>query len=254
MKEQAPIPLAQVIGDNCRRIRLREMRTQSDVAAACQRVGLGWGYRRVAQLEAGGVSPTLPTLLRLAAAMDSLEPVGVEPVTVADLLKSDAPVRLSDDAAEDESIPGELLPYLLGRRAIELLPHLRPFTPPREDEAENTPKRSRSDYGRADERAAKALGIRRPEMMVLTHSLWGHGLEAERERRAAEAGDGVNRAARAWITTSLRDELTAELERRRSAPPVPHAGPPPPAPPAPAAGSELASGGGDTSAGRGSRS
>jgi transcriptional regulator with XRE-family HTH domain len=229
MTDEPAVPLSQVIGENCRRIRLREGRTQGDVAAACQRVGLGWGYRRVAQLEAGGVAASLPTLLRLAAALDSL---GVEPVTVADLLWSDALVRLSDDAAEDEALPGQLLPHMLTVwRGRELLPHLRPFTAGEEDDDADGPLRVRSDYGRADERAAKSLGLRRAEMIELTHSLWGHGLETERERRAAESGIGENRAARSWITTSLRDALEAELERRRQSPePVQHAGPPRPLP------------------------
>jgi transcriptional regulator with XRE-family HTH domain len=211
MTDQLGVPLSQVIGDNCRRIRLREGRTQGDVAAACVRVGLGWGYRRVAQLEAGGVAPTVPTLLRLTAALDSL---GIEPVTLADLLASEAPVRLSDDAAGQEAIPGELmLSMLTWGRGQDLLPHLRPFPV---DEKETTRKeRARSDYGRADERAAKEVGLRRPEMVAITHSLWGHGLETERERRAAESDIGQNRAARAWITTALRNELQAELERQR---------------------------------------
>lgn len=52
-------------------------------------------------------------------------------------------------------------------------------------------------------------------MVDLTRRLWGHSLEAERNRRAEESGIGQNRAARAWVTAELRRQLREELDRER---------------------------------------
>lgn len=211
MPDQPAPSLPDVIGHNCREIRLRGGWTQGEVSAACLRAGLGWGYRRVAQLEAGEVAASLPTLLRLTAALDSL---GGSRVTVTDLLQWEGPIRLSEHGGDE--IPGPLLLAALtgaapGREIAELL---APFTSG-EDDAVGRPQRAAADYGRADSRAAADLGLKRAAMVDLTRRLWGHSLEAERNRRAEESGIGQNRAARAWVTAELRRQLREELDRER---------------------------------------
>lgn len=199
--------LSQVVGANCRRIRLGLGATQSQVAAACVQTGLVWGHRRVAQLEAGEAAATLPTLLRLAAALDVI--AGGTTVSVVDLLRWDGLVVLADG----ETVPGELLAAVVTGTATAgtLAAHLHPA-----DTGEGGPDgrlRARSGWGRADERAARRLGLNREAMIALTHHLWGQGLEAERDRRAAAAGVDGNRTGRAWITSALEAQLREALNR-----------------------------------------
>jgi hypothetical protein len=193
------------MGGNARRIRVDVLRaTQVAVADACVRVGLGWGFRRVAQLESGQVAASLPTLFLLAAALDSLTPPQ-RPITVADLIAHDGAVHL----APGIDVPGStLVGVLRGGRAQNLLPFATPFATPFEDPGTDTQvrERARAGYGRADARVARELGLNQGAMVSATTALWGHGLEAERNRRAAESST-TSRVGLSRITAALRDEL-----------------------------------------------
>jgi hypothetical protein len=203
----AGTPIAQVIGGNARRIRVEVLRTtQVAVADACVRVGLGWGFRRVAQLEAGQVAASLPTLFLLAAALDSLTTPPMA-VTVVDLIAHDGRVHL----APGTEVPGPtLVGVLRGGRAQNLLPFASPFEDPGTDA--RVRERARVDYGRADARVARELGIGQDAMVAATAALWGQGLEVERNHRAAETGT-TSRVGLARITAALRDELRSHLGR-----------------------------------------
>ena len=203
MNSPPSTPIAQVIGGNARRIRVEVLRTtQVAVADACVRVGLGWGFRRVAQLESGQVAASLPTLFLLAAALDSLTPPQ-RPITVADLISHDGSVHL----APGIDVPGStLVGVIRGGRAQNLLPFANPFEDPGTDTDTRVRERARAGYGRADARVARELGLNQGAMVAATAELWGHGLEVERNRRAAETGT-TSRVGLARITATLRDEL-----------------------------------------------
>lgn len=212
--EPPVLSLPQLIGHNARRIRTERGWTQSQVAAALRRVGIPGQHRRVSQIEGGDLAPTLPNLLRLAAALDML---CEDPITVADLLRTGGLVRLPGVAVE--TVPGPLLLQVVsGAPAAALLPHLRPEGAGDEDWSENPSDGgggvSEIAYGRADERVARQLGINRATMQSLCRQLWGRSLEAERDRRATLlAQEYTRQGARAAVTAQLREELQAELER-----------------------------------------
>ena len=87
-----------------------------------------------------------------------------------------------------------------------LLPFANPFEDPGTDPDTRVRERARAGYGRADARVARELGLNQGARVAATAALWGHGLEAERNRRAAETGT-TSRVGLSRITATLRDEL-----------------------------------------------
>lgn len=203
--------MPQVIGLNLRRIRGENGWTQDMVASACRRVGLRGTATRVAQIEAGDFAPTIPNLVRLAAALDSLSG---RSVAIPDLLRSPWPIQLSDNPAETISAD-DLSALLAGRPAAAAGPKLLavPDTPRKPP----SPLPPQASFGRADERVARQLGLRKREMQELTLAVWGRGLQAERDDRAAALARRGRRVALRLVTAQLRGELEAELEQRRAA-------------------------------------
>ena len=204
-----PRTLPQVIGHNVRRIRLERRLPQEAVAAACRAKGLRGTGSRIAQIEAGDIAPTLPNVVRLAAALSTLGGA----VTLSDLLQSEGAIQLADDP--DELVTGDqFVAFLAGWPADDIGAYLRAV--PDADAPRPAPLTPLppgvSGWGRADERTSRQLGLRKRAMQELTRSVWGWGLEAERERRVTETG-----RARGVITAELKEELMTELERRRAA-------------------------------------
>lgn len=211
MIDPAPMTIPQVIGMNVRRIRLEGGWTQDNVASACRWVGLRGSGSRIAQIESGDIAPTLPNLLRLAAALDSL---GGE-VGIHDLLRWDGPIQVADNPSE--TIRGEdLLAILAGASAGRIFGQLSPSDRDDREPVPALPFDMVRGFGRADDRVARQLGLRKHQMQELTHALWGRGLEAERDRRVSESEhEHDRRVARGVVTAELREELRTELNRRR---------------------------------------
>jgi transcriptional regulator with XRE-family HTH domain len=209
MPTPPPRTLPQVIGHNVRRIRLERRLTQDAIAAACRGSGLRGAGSRIAQIEAGDIAPTLPNVVRLAAALSALGGA----VTLPDLLQSEGAIQLADDP--DELVTSDqLVAFLAGWPADDIGAYLRAVPDadaPRPGPLTPLPP-GVSGWGRADERTGRQLGLRKRAMQELTRSVWGWGLEAERERRVNETG-----RARGAITAELKEELVAELERRQAA-------------------------------------
>ena len=199
---------------NLRRLRLAGGWTQDNVASACRWVGLKGSGSRIAQIERGDLAPTLPNLLRLTAALDSLG----DPVGLHDLLWCEGLIQVAEDPTE--TITGQdLLALLAGEEGGRIHDRLQPVARSGEDSTPipALPVEMLAGFGRADERVARQLGLRKQQMQELTHALWGRGLEAERDRRVAQAEhEQARRVARGIVTAELREELQAELERRRT--------------------------------------
>ncbi|UBV14964.1 helix-turn-helix domain-containing protein [Mycolicibacterium fortuitum] len=195
-------PLSQVIGRNVRELRLGAGLTQQDVATAMVRLGLPWDSGRVARLEAGSGSPTLPTLVLVAVALDQLT-AGRRKVTVVDLLRSGAVVELSPGV---EVASTALVGVLRGGRAGDLIEGtLYPFARTGMSPLLVT---LRAAYGRAEQRAAAELGVDRETMLRLSAELWGRSLSAERDARA-EVANVTSRVEKARITRTLIGEAEA---------------------------------------------
>lgn len=205
------MPLAQVIGLNAKRLRAEAAATQQQVATALVHLGLPWGSGRVAALEAGDVSPTLPTLVLVAAALDGLLPAR-RAVTLADLLTFDGKVGLVTGVEVPSSA---LVGVVRGGAASALAEYPRPFTTARESAPELS---ARETYGRTEQRAAAELGLPRDTMIQLSTTLWGRNLAEERDARA-EAAVVTSRVERARITRQLISELSEEWAKWAVEPP-----------------------------------
>jgi transcriptional regulator with XRE-family HTH domain len=88
-----PPAVAEVLGQSARL--LRGKHTAELVAYAATSAGLNWGSGRISDLEAGRVSPTLPTLFALCQAFGALLD---RPIGLADLFAGDGQVRLTGTA------------------------------------------------------------------------------------------------------------------------------------------------------------
>src|ERR1700722_5821312 len=107
MSDRSPAAptVAEVLGLTA--LALRGDRKLELVARAARFAGLNWGTGRIADLEAGRVSPTLPTLISLCWAFRDL--LG-RPVELPDLFVGDGDVTLA---------PGVAVPIALLRKALD---------------------------------------------------------------------------------------------------------------------------------------
>lgn len=217
-----PAPtFSQLVGTNVRRIRTEAGATQTDLARQMVELGVPWVPSRVSQLESGEASPTLPLMMLLAAALDRLSETEV---TVADLLSSEDLIELASGVRVPRSVVVEIL---AGRAAGALWTYRRDWNPPpscdgwpinppgvdpREDEAY-------ARFTRADERAAKAVGVDRRTMVRLAVRLWGHNLSAERDRLAAAEGISIRSSWATALTRRLRAEAAEEYLRMQDGDP-----------------------------------
>jgi transcriptional regulator with XRE-family HTH domain len=230
-EQAAPPTVAEVLGGTARA--LRGDRTLEVVAYAAKSAGLNWGTGRIADLEAGRVSPTLPTLFALAKAFGVLLD---RPVTLAELFAGDGRVRLTADATAVTEELGELRAALSGQpvdpdlaRASAVIEfgafHLigkqqaaafadRGIEPPdfvtqrvREHPFAQKLKQSMLE---ADHRMARSLGLDDDEAAMQMGALWGRSFTAERDRRA---GPDANPQKRGRISRELKAELREEINR-----------------------------------------
>lgn len=194
------------------------------MANAARKHGLNWGTGRIADLEAGRVSPTLPTLISVALALGE---VRGEPIRLHDLLYYDGFVTISGDLV----LSGEALIRFVCGYPVEVLVRYIPggleevakFLA-KKDERENkhlaqlnaefakVDKDLRlavfEQSGEAEERAAKALNIDTYYLAIASAYLWGRSLADERDRRS---GPGTTAQKRGRITRQLYAELKAAI-------------------------------------------
>jgi len=208
--------LSGVVGVNARR--LRGSATADDLATACRNSGLNWGTGRISDLEHGRVSPTLGTLVALAAALGELRG---EPVTLADLVASDGSVELAKGltlpgGALQRYLRGEPVTVTTGDVAASLKEALDDY-PNRLDSLPPALRRVtlRDEYkvakesGETEQRVAKSLGVDRWVVDRASALLWKSTISAERDRRA---GPDASNQARGRITRELRDELRKVID------------------------------------------
>lgn len=200
--------------------RLRGDRKTDEVAKAATAVGLKWGTGRIADLEAGRVSPTLPTLLALAQAFGDL--LGRR-IGLAELLAPPASGEVAQAIITDSLVVDlvEVCSVLRGK-PVDLTNQARPIDEMLTDSAptfEDVATHQRpelfvvwSGYGEAEDRAARALGLDKGQMVRLMVDTWGTTLSKERDERA---GPKAGAQARGHIARQLKAELQRELEAQR---------------------------------------
>lgn len=192
-------PLATLIGRNARRIRTEANLTLDRVASEVSALGHTWSHSRVAAFERGDVSPTLPTILVVCAALARL--LGKD-VTLADLTVSDDPVQLTEGLAAEASAVSAVLG---GASAATIAPP-DPFARP-----QDSPEDRRVEFGtgRAERELAQALGEDLRLVSIASAQLWGKSYSEERDHRA---GPDASPQAKGRISRTLKAELTTFLE------------------------------------------
>jgi hypothetical protein len=165
---------------------------------ACVRAGLPWTAVRVAQFERGDAAPTLPTLLLVAVALDSVTPPR-QRVTLADLVAVEGSVSL----APGVWVPGAALAAVIrGGPASALMSDAIQVAVAGQSAAELS---ADAEWTRADAKVATELGIDRYTMTKAAAHLWGRSLSAERDARA------TNARTKGLVTVALTEELRGEL-------------------------------------------
>jgi len=212
--------VAEVVGRNVRR--LRGGHTADELARAARREGLKWGSGRVSELEAGKVSPTLPTLFVLAQVLGN---VTKRPVSLADLVQTDGSIRVNDQLvvrAEKiaESVSAE--PVQLVVRDVEgeservhdgmqgVIAELAALPDHLRDLLSSASSEIAQRSGETEDRIAKSLGISLMRMNLESAHLWRDAFSAERDRRA---GPDANPQKRGRVSRELKDELRASVRR-----------------------------------------
>lgn len=205
--------LTKVVGGNCKRLRSELGLTQDDLARYAGHFGLRWRASSVGDFEAGRSSPTLATVIAVAAALQmavdgSAERSAKRPagVSIGDLVSFDGLVWVTDTLL----LPGSTLANWLGDAAAAV-----PQSPDDQDMwweaalqgAHRTLEGADAILARsglAEQRMAKSLGIEPKTLALWSFDLWGATFTEERDRRA---GPGANKQKRGQITRAMRDEL-----------------------------------------------
>jgi hypothetical protein len=224
-RKTAPPSVAEVVGRTAQS--LRGERKLELVARAARGAGLNWGTGRIADLEAGRVSPTLPTLFLLCVAFSDLldRPVGLADFLAGDglvMLTAEATVKLPDlrAALAGQSIGIEPVGHLLDdpvaaeamkrggievsdiranvRKQLAANPHGPKMISPRA-------RKVRDSFLEADYRMAHGLGLEFGRAADVMHRLWGRSFSDERDRRG---GPGANAQKRGRISRELKQELS----------------------------------------------
>jgi hypothetical protein len=191
--------VAQVLGQTARA--LRGDRKVEVVAREARFAGLNWGTGRIADLEAGRVSPTLPTLIALAW-------------TFSKVLGRTAPLPLSELFAGDGNVdllPSVTVPIELLRKALggELADPPFPNQLARSVADKRLEEVERSML-EADYRMAHGLGISAESAAAEMAALWGRSFTAERDRRG---GPDSSPQKRGRISRELKAELQEATNR-----------------------------------------
>lgn len=206
------VPLGTVIGRNARR--LRGDITADAVAKAARRQGLNWGTGRISDLEHGRVSPTLPTLVALALALDDVRYPGPA-VTIGDLVASDEPISLTtalDVTSEEltEFLSGGSIKRVSPRALLDAARVTPADWPKRLDGVPMGPRlRLAGQLGEAEHRLGRDLGLDDRRLIAEMLFLWKRTYSAERDRRA---GPGANAQKKGRVARELKAELKAVLD------------------------------------------
>ena len=221
--QEPPPTVAEVLGHTARA--LRGNHKVELVAHAAKSAGLNWGTGRIADLEAGRVSPTLPTLFALCQAFGFLLD---RPVRLAELFAGDGQVRLTPNIAVElaelrAALSGEPVDPGVARAvaAVELgtarllseqyVASMRdhgveppPFASAAAVRDNPLAQKVRQSMLEADYRLARRLGLRDDEAAAWMGGVWGRSFTAQRD---LEAGPGANPQKRGRISRLLKAQL-----------------------------------------------
>lgn len=202
-----PRSLRQVVGDRVRELRKSAGLRQEDIARAARDVGLAWPRQKIAELERGEKSISAEELILLPSVLSALLVDLDREVSLADLLDSDAEIRLSPKtriSARDVSRE------LCGEREPGAFVHVEV---PDIDSLIAVQRTA----GEAEHRIARKLDEQRNVIYAICHRLWGQSLSAERDSRVAAALPADTppptvQAKRGRVTRDLAEEIRTFIE------------------------------------------
>lgn len=213
--------LQQTVGYNFRAIREAHKLTREQICSHARRLGLPWTPSKVGDFENGRHRVYADVLAAAVTALDSAVGQGHGAtqrrprVTLADLLRSDAPVAINPDlvvtsAALTRVFQGKP-PELWGGIDTDDVTELLDDAPGllgeryrmRVADADDIRKRS----GLTEKRLAARLGISDDHLAGLSWTLWDGRTYSEQRNRLA----GPNRAGRRTTGQTLTQQLQAEL-------------------------------------------
>lgn len=217
--------LSATVGSNIERLRTEGGATRDEVARLARGFGLKWTVPRVTELENGGQPITVEKLIVLAAVMAEILD---RPITLADLVRSDVPVRitpimtLASGAPLARVLEGGSLPFEGAEIGMPPVAEMMGNFLQGMDEVSKIrgAKITVGEYwdvtttwGIADERAKKSLGIDTSELLAHASALWGRSVTAERDARA---GEGAGAQKRGQVTRDLLNELRESISKADS--------------------------------------
>lgn len=223
--------VAQVIGQNMRRIRDGRAVVLADVASAARDLGMTWDSSMVSRIETGRRELTLEEFLALPLVMTlALN----EPVTLWDLLGAEDFGGIELRSFNRKVSPSVVLPVLAQPflKLIEAEEHLQLGGGTISDvvakSLDDAKRRAQARREPAEEREAHReiqeladeLEVKVNDILAAMNELWGRGsvsLSHERERRLVKSGADLSRPAsvrtmRGHITRQLMTELREWIE------------------------------------------
>lgn len=213
------VTVAQVVGENCKRLRGEGQVTMETFSATAREYGLKWNTGRVGDFESGRVSPTLSTLYALTAALSrALE----RPLHLHELVHNfnqDGPDggMVLVDINDTITVPNYTIAESLRGKPVQLAPNLDEFQARNVKLAEitkvagNLPEEDLAEVleiyrnaGLTEQRIARDLGTDLATVMVASHRLWGASFVSERDRIA---GPDASPQARGRVSRELKAQL-----------------------------------------------
>lgn len=211
-------PLAEVVGANCKRIRVEIGVTQDELARHARDVGLRWNAAKVGDFEAGRSAPTFATVLVVSLALQSAAQIAadrgdreVSTVTLVDLVSSGGWIELNGDL----SFPADLVtavcrgdPWRVSKSGPESEESLELYWQIWGQTALTPMERLLLRSGLTEDRLARQLGVERARLADISHLLWQSTFSEERDRRA---GPDANQQKKGRISREMRAELEKAL-------------------------------------------
>ena len=199
------VPLAEAVGANAQTLRRAADVKLEQFALIAKFYGLPWTSGRVGDFENGRVSPTLPTLYAVAAALGHA--IG-RPVSLAELFSGDGTVEINGSLNVDLS---ELRKALCGEAVSPPRPKLNGkftgiVTPTGISPTLHV--RVLRDFLEADARICKSLGVEPEIGAAAMAKLWKRTFVAERDQRA---GPDANAQRRGQVSRQLKAQLKEAL-------------------------------------------
>lgn len=211
MAGRAVESLSAAFARNARALRIGAGLKADQVARAVTAHGLHWTPSRVSELEMGRIAPTLSTLLVLSAAFSDLRG---EPVTLADWFAGDGQVELTDTLQAPLAVvrtalngkPAALPEPSISATDVLMQDYLAQRAGAKPISRARLKKLSGiwDQWGEAEARAARALGVDQGTLCELMLDLWDTTLSLKRDQLA---GPDANAQKRGRVARDLREQL-----------------------------------------------